>query len=71
MTDKTKFIVFEPRRWYPWTLLEIGDSFFVHDRSQNQMCSMACNATVRTSLKFTTRVAIENGIRGIRIFRTE
>ena len=58
---------------YPWTDMEIGQSFFIPE-------SQAKNGSVRTAAekagkrlrrKFTTRAVYHNGEKGTRIWRTE
>ena len=56
-------------RKYPWLEMDIGDSFFapisVGSISQGIVYARSHNS----NLKFTRRTVIENGVKGVRVWR--
>lgn len=57
---------------YPWSRLQIGDSFFIGGRNAAMAAlsaAYACNR--RRKIKLVTRGVTENGIRGVRIWRVK
>lgn len=52
---------------YPLRQMEIGDSIFISGGVHNQIGSAITRAR---PLKFTTRMVVENGVSGIRVWRT-
>jgi hypothetical protein len=61
----------EPK--YPWRELDIGDSFFasVADAPGRSLRSSMIHAQKRYGLVLTSRTRVENGVKGIRIWRIE
>ena len=55
---------------YPWRTMEVGDSFFVGHMDSQQVSSGAAAAGRKLSRRFVTRRLIEDGIAGIRVWRT-
>ena len=55
------------REKYPWSQLDVGQSFFVKDVPLRSMCSTASHAGRRNGKKFLVRDA--EG--GVRVWRTE
>lgn len=56
------------QRKYPLNLLAVGDSFFVAGKTRQQMASPIRYATCACR-KFTSHRVIENGVRGLRVWR--
>ena len=54
---------------YPYRKLEVGDSFFVADKTTNGMAG-AANERL-TPKRFTARTVTEGGVKGVRVWRTE
>ena len=50
------------REKYPWSQLEIGQSFFVGDKSLSSMSSNAAHAGRRNGKKFIAR-SVDGGVR--------
>ena len=53
------------REKYPWSQMEIGDSFFVEKGEVRKIAGAACHAGRRANKKFVVRVA-EGGVRAWR-----
>lgn len=51
---------------YPFAMMEIGDSFFVPTTTSSNI--LVCAYKHRPK-RFTTRSVVENGVRGIRVWR--
>lgn len=60
------------RRKYPWDTMEVGGSFFVADAEQKQLAHAAYmwRRNNDMSRRFETRVTTENGVHGVRVWRT-
>lgn len=61
---------------YPFELMEVGDSFFVPERSVKTFGSTVSAAARRTGYKFATRQTAEHGqfgerVEGVRVWRVE
>ena len=56
---------------YPFREMEIGDSFFVAGKSTAKFSAHVHHHRKRHGLKFTTRTVTEDGVKGVRIWRTE
>ena len=57
----------EPK--YPWKELTIGDSFFVC--AGRYFASSANHAQKRYGVTLVTRTRVENGVKGVRVWRIE
>jgi len=59
------------RRKYPFQDMGVGDSFFVSSMSgKNNIARVAAtNYGKRNNIKFLTRMCIEDGVAGMRIWR--
>lgn len=53
---------------YPFSEMEVGDSFFV-SRPQKTMTGSVSSAARKNSAKYTTRSVTENGVSGTRVWR--
>lgn len=53
---------------YPYRDMLVGDSFFT-TRDQSSIGSTAKAYGNRNRMKFTTRVVVENGVKGTRVWR--
>jgi hypothetical protein len=53
------------REKYPWSQMEIGDSFFVEKGEVRKIAGAACHAGRRANKKFVVRVA-DGGVRAWR-----
>lgn len=53
---------------YPWRQMEVGDSFFVPDRTIRSFSGSAAQHRPR---RFSMRTVVENGVSGIRIWRVK
>ena len=53
------------REKYPWSKMEIGDSFFVEKGELRKIAGAACHAGRRANKKFIARV-VEGGVRAWR-----
>jgi len=51
---------------YPWTTMDVGDSFFIPGKTAHDFSGIASGAGFRTGRKFTTRT-VEGGVRVWRI----
>ena len=51
---------------YPFRKMEIGDSFFIPNRS-----STGISTDIYKPKKFTMRAVTENGVKGVRVWRIE
>ena len=56
---------------YKWDEMGIGDSFFVPGISIQSLSSAANRAAARFEMRFTCRTVTEDGIEGVRVWRTE
>ena len=59
------------RKLYPFDALKEGQSFFVPNKTQQDLSPVANYWTRKTGAKFTLRSVKEAGVRGIRIWRVE
>ena len=57
---------------YPWGELGVEASFFVPNTSAERMSSLAVRYAARRGgrVKFTCATVVENGVRGVRVWRT-
>ena len=53
---------------YPWLQMEVGDSFFAPGRKTSQIGSCYNRIVGKT---FRSRTRIENGVKGVRVWRIE
>ena len=53
------------REKYPWSQMEVGDSFFVANGEVRKIAGAACHAGRRANKKFVVRV-VEGGVRAWR-----
>jgi hypothetical protein len=56
---------------YPWREMGVGDSFFVSDRTSQQVSASAGHASKRLDYRFTCRKAEQNGVKGVRVWRID
>ena len=56
---------------YPWRAMDVGDSFFVPEKTASYMTSAALNAGRTLGRKYTVRTVTENGVKGARVWRVE
>ena len=56
------------RSKYPWDDMEVGDSFFAPGTKAS---SLNGAISMRRPKKFTRRTLVENGVKGIRVWRVE
>lgn len=56
---------------YPFNAMEVGDSFFVADRSPKQMNGTIRLASKRLSKRFSVRFWSEGDLQGSRVWRIE
>ena len=56
---------------YPWDELEVGDSFFIPEKSSKTFGSAASTAAKARGIKLSLRTVEEGGVIGIRIWRLE
>ena len=57
---------------YPWLELEVGDSFFVANRTAVEMGQRWRHVRLKhPHLKFTARANEEHGVAGVRVWRIE
>lgn len=63
----------KPKAYVPWSRFEIGQSCFAPETLLHRHGVMACamRANWRYGFKFALRTVIENGVRGVRIWRVE
>jgi len=54
---------------YPWLEMEIGDSFFVADKTAVQISAVVSQAKKRYFVDLTIRTVTENGVTGVRVWR--
>ena len=54
---------------YPFTRMEVGDSFFVNGKTSNTLLNASYYYSRNSGKKFTTRTVTENGVKGARIWR--
>ena len=54
---------------YPWREMEVGDSFFVSTVSMGALSAQGQQAGLRLNRKFKTKTFIENGVKGVRVWR--
>ena len=59
------------RTIYPLTDLKIGQSFFVQNKKIGNFASTTQAAEKRSGMKFALRSVTENGVAGVRVWRTE
>jgi hypothetical protein len=52
---------------YPWAAMEVGDSFFVPADRQRGITSVPNKK--HAPKKWTSRMVVENGVKGLRIWR--
>lgn len=53
---------------YPFSKMEVGDSFFA---PHTPAASILTSARRHRPKRFTTRSVVENGVRGVRVWRCE
>ncbi len=58
-------------RRYPWNALGVGDSFFAPGRDVRTISSSAGQAARRLHTRYTCRTVVEDGVRGVRVWRAE
>jgi hypothetical protein len=71
MIEIDKSIKLPPARMkYPWTAMGVGDSFFVPGK--NTSSTRICNPPTLTEQgwKFAMRTVTEDGVKGVRVWRT-
>lgn len=56
---------------YPFSALEVGDSFFVGGKTTKEMGSVCSSAGLRLNRTFSCRNAERNGQVGVRVWRDE
>ncbi len=56
---------------YKWDEMGIGASFFVPEITIQSLSSAANRAASRLDMKFTCRSVTEDGVEGVRVWRTE
>lgn len=56
---------------YPWSSMEVNDSFFVTGISATSMSSACVRRSERSGGKFTVRTVEEDGVKGVRVWRIE
>ncbi len=68
-----KNIPVETRRKYPFSMMEIGDSFFAPSKVSNPRTIRASISSYarRHGVKFQTREYIEGTIKGLRVWRVK
>lgn len=56
-----------------WSQMQIGDSHFFanNENTGNTKRSTIGNAMIREGFKYVTRSVVEDGVKGIRVWRTE
>jgi hypothetical protein len=59
------------RAKYPWRRMEVGDSFFTPETSRSGLSGAKRHAEKATGFKFTCSTRVENGIKGVRVWRVE
>ena len=56
---------------YPFREMGIGDSFFVAGKSTAKFNAVTQHHKKHHGLKFAIRTVTENGVKGVRVWRTE
>ena len=56
---------------YPFAEMVVGESFFVPEKTPSQITPIGIHHAKRLGFKFTPRTVIENGIKGVRVWRKE
>lgn len=56
---------------YPWDKMWVGASFFVPGASPSGMSATMKYAAKKRGWKFTRRTVVENGVKGVRVWRIE
>jgi hypothetical protein len=58
-------------RKYPWSTMAVGDSFFVPagDKPAHKVQQRLAGASKPKGKKFTSRVQVEEGVTGVRVWR--
>jgi len=59
------------RKKYPFDEMEVGDSFFIHGGKQESITSIMRHWREKLGHKYTTRSVVENGVKGVRVWRIE
>ena len=54
---------------YPWSSLEVGDSFFVAGTTVKTFAGVVANARKTRNLQLVTRTVDEDGVTGVRVWR--
>jgi hypothetical protein len=55
---------------YPLRTMDVGESFFTPGKSTAAMCAAVRRAAKDTDRDFTVRAVEENGLKGVRCWRT-
>jgi hypothetical protein len=58
-------------RYYPWSGMAVGDSFFEPEITITSLSSAATRAGQRLGVRFTCRTVVESGLSGVRVWRVE
>lgn len=56
---------------YPFSEMEVGDSFFAPWKGYHIIWALARRAPQKYGIKLTTRAVTENGVQGVRVWRIE
>lgn len=56
---------------YPWADMKVGDSFFVAGVTQKAINSSAHHQTLHGNGTYSTRVVVENGVKGVRCWKVK
>jgi len=54
---------------YPWSDMQVGDSFFIPQISQRTRGGLYTCAQRAAAIKITVRSVTENGVEGVRVWR--
>jgi hypothetical protein len=60
----------ERKRHYPFVEMEVGDSFFTK-KNRNAISAIARYWAKRLNCKFSTAEVVEQGVEGVRVWRTK
>lgn len=58
------------RRKYPFKDMEVGDSFFAPDKTTHSMGGAIAHAKNTLGGQYAMRTVTENGVSGVRVWRT-
>lgn len=56
---------------WPFKAMQVNDSVFISEYTQERICATCHGYGAKTNKKFKTRAQIENGIKGVRVWRTK